>query len=96
MKILKAYEMIDIPHEIAVCPYCGDKLTAQCSEWSQCEDMSWKAENIELECLSEPDIEDSEKWHVWIDSHTMMPYVYWLPVEEKVLAWINAHYRWEL
>lgn len=97
MKILKPNEMVDIPHEIATCPYCRNKLVARCSEWSQCEDLSWEAESLELDCLSEPDMEeDIEAWNQWVDIHSEMPYVYWLPIENKILLWINSLYRWEL
>lgn len=90
-----------VPSEVAVCPYCGDRLMAQCEQWGQDDDGTWVADGLHLDCVSEPDLDDDdeaslEKWNDWLDQHTYMPYVYWLPVDLKVTAWVNKHFRFKM
>jgi hypothetical protein len=47
----------------------------------------WKADEIVLDCEDE---ETSEK------NHSEMPYVYQLPVDTKVLAWVNDKHHFNL
>jgi len=47
---------------------------------------------ISLECVTEPDI-DSDDWPAWHRHHWSMPYVDWLPVENRVLRWFQKHFR---
>ena len=100
--------MIYVPREIAVCPYCNEHLNestplvARLMGWEQSGKRRgvrmWKVSEIELECSSEPELdedgeEDEEAFESWVEFHSEMPYVYWLPVELRVRAWINACYR---
>jgi len=97
-------EIINVPPEIAVCPYCGGKLTVQLDTWVQLDDGAWGVgETAHVECESEPDIpeddDDMNAWDEsdeWDESHSAMPYVYLLPVEIKVAKWINANYRFDM
>lgn len=73
---------VDIPPEVALCAYCKGKLSAHVNAWEEADEGEvWDVTEVELECENE-DIDDP-------DDHTFMPYVYWLPVEIKVLAWMN-------
>lgn len=73
---------ITIPPEVALCPYCEGKLTAQANGWQEPDEGEiWDVTEIDLQCEHQ-DIDDP-------DDHTYMPYVYWLPVEVKVLKWMN-------
>lgn len=99
MQVISKDATIDIPPSVAVCPYCGGKLVAQCEHWSQTDDGSWLAVHLELDCESEPELDDNddaslERFDEWLAEHTYMPYVHMLPVETKVTAWVNKNYRW--
>lgn len=83
---------IDVPAEVAVCPYCKARLVASFEEWEQNDDGTWSGISVCLDCVTEPDI-DSDEWEGWMDGHSQMPYVYMLPVCVKVEAWINERYR---
>jgi hypothetical protein len=98
--------LIYVPREIAVCPYCDDPtpLVARMAAWESDGKRRgveiWKCSEIELECVSEPelfedmtDAGDSEEWDEWINAHSYMPYVYMLPIEIRVSKWINSCYR---
>ena len=97
MELIESNATIDIPPQVAVCPYCGKKLTAAFTGWEQTVDGSWIANTVELDCEGEPDIEsDTEAFDEWLGEHTYMPYVYWLPVTELVTKWINSKYRFKI
>lgn len=98
MTTIETDTIIEVPTSVAVCPYCGAPLIARPEAWTQEDDGSWSASESGLECLSEPELDDSdphsvELWEDWLAEHTVMPYVFMLPVDVKVLAWINANYR---
>lgn len=95
MQLLDPDKTLEIPPEIAVCPYCGTKLTANFTGWTQNDDGSWSADSMDLVCETGPDI-DSEDWDFWFESHSDLPYVYLLPVEERIKAWLNERYRFDL
>lgn len=83
---------IDVPKDVAVCPYCGAVVTASFTAWTEDDNGQWMAAEVGVDCASEPDI-DSDEWWEWFHIHSDMPYVYQLPVDTKVLAWVNQHYR---
>lgn len=68
------------------CPYCGGRLTVSCNGWHQ-EPDGWVADDLQLDC------ENDDEKH---EDHCYMPYENWLPVEQRILKFINARYRWEL
>lgn len=73
---------IEVPPDIALCPYCEGKLTAQADGWESAgAGQWWNVTSIDLQCEHE-DIDDP-------NDHAYMPYVYWLPVEHIVLKWLN-------
>ena len=83
---------IFVPESIAVCPVCGKEIII--------EDVDeWDAENgcvtetgLHFTCSTEPDI-DSEDWDRWFNIHYNMPYVDWLPLQDRVWMWFNANFR---
>ena len=95
MEILKCDAIIEIPKEIAVCPMCDGKLYADFDSWEQDDDGTWYATNVHTECENEPDI-DSDDWEEWHNWHYSMPYVDWLPVDERVEAWMKERYRFDM
>jgi hypothetical protein len=73
---------IDIPPDVALCPYCGGKLIAYVNGWEEPDEGDiWDVIEIDLQCEHE-DIDNP-------NDHTYMPYVYWLPVEKRIIAWLN-------
>lgn len=92
--ILQLGERIDIPRNVAVCPYCQGSLVASVSGCIESDSGKWLADSIDLDCVTEPDIEaDNGQWEAWITQHTYMPYVHWLPVDLKVQDWINRNFE---
>lgn len=79
---------VEVPARVAVCPYCDARLSAQATAWEQLRSGRWVPEEIMTFCASEPPI-DSDEWEKWWDIHRVMPYVYQLPVDEKILAWMQ-------
>lgn len=75
-----------------LCPYCDQNLSYEADAWEQDGQGLWMATNFDCRCHSEPDI-DSEDWDEWMRVHTDMPYVFQLPVDEKVKEYIQKHYR---
>lgn len=75
-----------------LCPYCKGNLTYRCNGWEQDENGLWMADSFDMECSTEPDVE-SDEWEDWMQQHSEMPYVYQLPVDEKVKDFINKKYR---
>jgi hypothetical protein len=86
--------LFEIPLHIAKCPYCESKLYAQAHAWVE-EDDGWVAEQLEVGCESEPDIE-SDEWDLWMHNHSYMPYVYQLPVNTAIENYINKNFRFKL
>lgn len=66
LQLVPATTLIDVPADVAVCPYCGAALFVQCEEWSQQDDGSWAADNVHADCTGEPDI-DTTQWEEWQD-----------------------------
>lgn len=77
------------------CPICGDKIEGHCESWIEAEKGFMKADDLKLECVSEPDIEDNkddwEEWFSWHYSYTTD----WLPLEIKAMKWVNERYRFK-
>lgn len=93
MKALNMHDRqspISVPSNVAMCPICGAPIVvADITEW---ESETGKPVGISVECTTEPDI-DSDEWEDWHKGHYSMPYVDWLPVENRVLTWFQAQYK---
>ena len=93
---------IHVPRDVAICPYCEASLVLQVTGWGQLDDGTWAASLIDLDCVSEPDMPEDdddpriEEWEGWMEGHSYMPYLHWLPVEDRVLYWLNRLFRWRL
>lgn len=94
-RLVASNHRFDIPPEVAVCPYCEAKLTAQAEAWYERDDGTWGVEEIDLDCTAEPDI-DSPEYREFVSEHTYMPYVFWLPVRERVQKWINKRFDFHI
>jgi len=81
---------IAVPRSVATCPICDAEIVIDdVYEW-ECE--NGKPVGISVECTTEPDI-DSGEWSDWFSGHWGMPYVDWLPVENRVLKWFQQNFR---
>jgi hypothetical protein len=88
---------ISVPPSVAVCPYCGASLTVQVEAWTA-DGNDWMATECNPECQAEPELDDDNPnsigdWEDFVDVHAYMPYVYWMPVQDKLLQWLNKNYR---
>ena len=96
MNIADVDTIMAVPPDLAVCPICKQPLfITEYACWTQCEDGLYMAAEVHLECRSEPDFEDPG-YDDWFEGHYSMPYVDWLPVSQRVLAWHQRHYRFDL
>ena len=87
--------MIEVPKRLGVCPYCGGVLQVTFTGWEQQADGKWLADELQVDCQTEPAMESPE-WDDWMKQHSEMPYVYQLPVDEKIKTWINRHFFFEI
>lgn len=72
------------------CPICGAKvILSGVTEWGA---DDGEIIGVEYDCETEPAI-DSDEWEDWFNGHFSMPYVDWLPWENRMLAWLNRHYH---
>lgn len=69
-----------------LCPYCGGQLTVSINGWHK-EDDGWVADDLQLDC------ENADEKH---EDRCDMPYLKLLLVEQQILRWMNASYRWKL
>ena len=81
-------EGIDVPRAVATCPYCDASLFVQANGWDL-EPTRWEVATAQVDCTAEPDI-DTDEWNDWWNAHRHMPYVYQLPVDEKVMRWLRT------
>ena len=77
---------IDIPAAVAICPECGGLITVEVYETEQDDEtgnwmLSELGSGVHVTC-----VDDDET------PHYNMPYVDWLPIEPKIIKWINSHY----
>jgi len=90
-----------VPTEIAKCGYCHAQVyITEIDEMSEDENGDWIVENVKIECTNEPEPREGEtdddyenRLTEWWISHSDMPYVNILPVEETVKEWLNENYR---
>lgn len=78
------------------CPICGAKVVVEdVDEWIEAADgLRMVSESgVHLTCETEPDI-DADEWEDWHNGHFSMPYVDWLPLQDRAVDYINSHYRW--
>jgi len=94
MITLKMGEVPAIPDKFR-CPICGDELTLEIEAWTDDDNGGWKAseDGIHTYCVSEPDDLGSDNWDDWLSSHYQMPYVDWMPLEQRVYKWLEENYR---
>lgn len=79
-----------------LCPYCKCDLTYTANGWEQDDNGLWMAASFDMDCSTEPDMEDEDEWDDWFNNHSEMPYVHQLPVDEAVKEYINSKYRFTL
>ena len=84
---------LDVPPEVATCPYCGAALTVKVTGSVQEDDGSWLPDEVDVTCASEPADVMGKEWREFLDSHSYMPYVNWHPMTEDVKEWAQANYR---
>jgi hypothetical protein len=94
MEIVPTNHRFPIPVVLAVCPYCGAEIEAYYESWVEEDDGTWKGEDVQFDSACEPHFELPE-WDDWFEGHKEMPYVYVLPVCQKIEKWINMNYRFQ-
>jgi len=95
-EILDPDKPIDIPAEVAVCPYCKTKITISPDGWVE-EENGFACDSFTSWCENEPEIDaGDDEWEAFLQSHGDMPYVYQLPVDQKIEAWLKSMYRFDL
>ncbi|MBX2927023.1 MAG: hypothetical protein KF852_04245 [Saprospiraceae bacterium] len=79
-----------------LCPYCKGNLTYRPYGWETDDNGLWMAVSFDVDCSTEPDMEEEEEWDYWFQNHSEMPYVIQMPVDEGVKKYINRKYRFNL
>ncbi len=79
-----------------LCPYCHGDLTYTANGWEEDDNGLWMADSFDMDCSTEPDMDNEDDWNDWFNNHSEMPYVYQLPVDEKVKDFINKKYRFDV
>jgi len=79
-----------------LCPYCKGDLTYTANGWEQDDNGLYMADSFDIDCSTEPDMEDEDEWNDWFNNHSEMPYVHQLPVDERVKEFINSKYRFDV
>ena len=89
---------ISIPPEIAVCGICGAEVVLEIDEIEEDSAGLWAASQsgVNVNCATEPSMDDEKAWYSFHWSHWSMPYVDWLPVQIRVYRWLLQHYRFSL
>ncbi len=99
IKTVSTTAKIPIPAHIAICPACDAPLIARTEAWNQLDDETWIAEEVYLSCAWEESLSQSGELPEFELTHKQasdMPYVHWLPVSEKVKAFVNENYRFNM
>lgn len=94
MKVLDTDCPPAVPVQVAVCPICGEPI--QITEIEEWETETGKVTDcgLRVDCTTAPEYQtNGGDMDAYLRDHWSMPYVDWLPVEEKVLTWLNRHYR---
>ncbi len=97
---------LDIPADVAVCPYCGAALYLEVEEWdAETRQPTEAGAYIHCERLEELEAraigmrrgarraDALNAWYKAEAQHEQMPYVYWLPVQVKVYRLFAQHCR---
>jgi len=81
---------LTLPMDKLACPMCWSSvILTQVLCWGT---DSGEILEAEYDCDTEPDM-DSEEWDDWFRGHhERMPYVYWLPFQQRLLTWLNETY----
>ena len=93
--VIKPDATLQVPPEVQLCPYCGERLEVQFSGWCMDDEGFWITDCLELECKAMPDVSE-EEWEAEMERHSQYPYIYWLPADQVVTAWVNANYRFDM
>lgn len=98
MQAKYSFQILEADHKFTywnLCPYCGHHLTYIAGGWEECEETGlWIVEFLDSDCWSEPDHETQRaEWVKWMDDHCPFPYVYQLPVDERVRTELKQKYR---
>ncbi len=102
---------IKVPLTVAWCPSCGGQLHAHAHTWEEDQFGTWRSSEYDLQCETLPDQiinKEKQKEYAEIKNEIMaefesnhkqeseMPYVYWLPVYDKVNVYMKNTFRFEL
>lgn len=68
--------VLDIPADVALCPYCASPLYLEVDEW-ETETGTPTEAGAHIHCTNDNTDEEATR-------HSYMPYVYWLPADRHV------------
>lgn len=91
-------QSLAVPPSIAVCPSCKKPLHVRPYETKQNDDGTWSSTLYDRYCESTVDIQEQSLYRGFVQSHineNSQPYIYWLPVDEKIRTWIDGTFRFE-
>lgn len=77
-----------VPPALAVCPECGGTIQVEVKELYQGENGSWYATSTGIYLSCRNDESDPNN----IVPHYQQPYLDWLPLEQRILDWLNRNF----
>ena len=91
------YRLLDPAREYPLkspCPYCGGKLVLSgINGAEEADDGTWVATNLDINCMTEPDI-DGPEWEGWWQDHSAHDFCQgWHDLHERVVASLKRTHR---
>ena len=75
------------------CPYCGGDLIYFGLSWAKVSEGQYSILTYEVECMNEPKILEGEMWENWFDQHNIKLDKIQVPLDTKILAFLNRKYN---
>lgn len=79
-----------IPKKLDVCPCCDSQLVADAEGWYEHDNGFMMPDEVKIDCIRDsqgirPLCSIENEYH----EANRMPYVYWLPIQEKCQRWVE-------
>lgn len=91
-KVICRDEWVRVPLDVAECPYCGFMLKARPRMVTH-DPIPGQISTITLRCRTADDAGDDADLSTHLETHSRQPYVHWMPVEKRVLEWMQETYQ---
>jgi hypothetical protein len=90
---------IKVPKSIATCPSCKAGLSINPDGWEIASDGTMICDSFTSNCENEPADYEEQACRAFENCHAAeykMPYIYWLPTQDRLEKWLIDTFRFEL